>query len=252
MLMLALGVPESLECWMASQPNILWIEQDAQSSAQIRQQLDRDGYHVLSLQGGKTGLNWLRGHLSDIKVALTDLIMPEVDGFALLGYVQEHAADLPVIIVTGETSLLSAIEAMRLGAYDFLLRPLNETVVQAVLARALERAKLLEQSRVRKRLEVVLEQAQKILAELEEPFQLLQQAAASLPMVVIDQEVTQDLHTIKQETERVKASLDQIGQITRYETTTYLGKISILDLDRSAPRPEKQEDTDVGKSDPGH
>jgi DNA-binding NtrC family response regulator len=237
---------------MVSQPNILWIEQDARSSAEIRQRLDRDGYRVHSVQEGKAGLNWLREHISDIKALLTDLIMPDIDGFAVLGYVQEHAAEIPVIIVTGETSLSSAIDAMRLGAYDFLLRPLNETVVQAVLARALERTKLLEQSRVRRRLEAVLEQAQRILAELEEPFQLLQQAAARLPTVVMDKELAQDLYTIKQETEKVKASLDQIGQITRYETTTYLGKISILDLDRSAPRPEKQEDMNVGESDPGH
>lgn len=237
---------------MASQPNILWIEQDARSSAQIRQQLEHDGYRVQSVQEGKAGLSWLREHLTDTQVALTDLTMAEVDGFAVLGYVQEHAPDLPVIIVTGETTLLSAIEAMRLGAYDFLLRPLNETAVQAVLARALERTKLLEQSRIRKRLEVVLEQAQKILVELEKPFQLLQQAAASLPTAVMDPELAQDLNTIKQETAKVKASLDQIGQINRYETTTYLGRVSILDLDRSAPRPEKQEDADVGKSDPGH
>jgi DNA-binding NtrC family response regulator len=237
---------------MASQPNILWIEQDPRLSADIRQQLDRDGCRVLSVREGKAGLNWLREHISDIEIVLTDLAMPEIDGFAVLGYVQEHAAELPVIIVTGETSLSSAIEAMRLGAYDFLLRPLNGTVVQAVLARALERTKLLERSRIRKRLEVVLEQAQKILAELEGPFLSLQKAAANLPTLIADPELEQDLRTIKQETEHVKASLEKIGQITRYETITYLGKISILDLERSAPRPERQEDINAGKSDPGH
>jgi DNA-binding NtrC family response regulator len=237
---------------MASQPNILWIEQNASSSAAIRQQLAHDGYRVLSLQGGRAGLNWLRDNAASVDIILTDLLMSEVDGFAVLGYAQEHGSELPVIIVTGETALSSPIEAMRLGAYDFLLRPLNMPTVQAALARALERTKLLEQSRLRQRLEVVLDQAQKILAELEAPFQLLQQAAARLPATVTDQELAQDLNTIKQETEKVKASLEQIGQITRYETTTYLGKISILDLDRSAPRTERQENADVGKSDPGH
>ena len=121
-----------------------------------------------------------------------------------------------------------------------------------MLARALERAKLLERSRTRKRLEVVLEQAQRILIELQNPFQVLQQAADRLPAGVTDPGLAQDLRTIKQETASVKASLEQIGKSPATRPRPILADISILDLDRSAPRPERQENANANKSDPGH
>ena len=72
----------------------------------IRQQLERNGCRVLSVQEGKTGLSWLREtHLDHPSRFSPILTMPEVDGFAVLGYVQERGAELPVIIVTGEAGL---------------------------------------------------------------------------------------------------------------------------------------------------
>jgi len=228
---------------MSYQPTVLVIQNDVSLSQSISPALSQEGYQVILAQGGREGLSVLDSQRTLIDIVLTDLVMPDLDGFDVLEHVQKHYPDLPVIVVTADAALSSAIEALRLGAYDFLLKPLNMTAVQTALARALERKQLLEASRKRKRLEIVLQQAQKVVRELREPFAALQKAVNRLPSVVQETELQHDLATIREETERVADSLRRISQIACYETVAYLDEVNILDLDRAtAPQREANQD----------
>ncbi len=230
-------------CEMSYQPTVLVIQNDVSLSQSISPALSQEGYQVILAQGGREGLSVLDSQRTLIDIVLTDLVMPDLDGFDVLEHVQKHYPDLPVIVVTADAALSSAIEALRLGAYDFLLKPLNMTAVQTALARALERKQLLEASRKRKRLEIVLQQAQKVVRELREPFAALQKAVNRLPSVVQETELQHDLATIREETERVADSLRRISQIACYETVAYLDEVNILDLDRAtAPQREANQD----------
>jgi len=224
---------------MPRQPTVLVIQNDTSFSQSIGPTLSQEGYQVILAQGSQEGLAVLDSQQARVNIILTDLGMSDVNGFGVLKHVQEHYPELPVIVVTEDASLSSAIEALRLGAYDFLLKPLNMTAVQTALARALERKQLLEASRRRKRLETVLRQAQKVVRELGEPFAALQKAVNQLPLAVQEAELQHDLTTIREETKRVAESLRRIGQIARYETVAYLNEVNILDLDR-ATAPEKE------------
>lgn len=73
---------------------------------------------------------------------LTDLIMPGNNGLTLLEYVQRHHRDVPVVMVTGVHDISVALEAIRMGAYDYLLKPFQREQLLAVVARALEKRRL--------------------------------------------------------------------------------------------------------------
>jgi len=233
-----------MEQGISGRPVVLLVEDDALLSLNIRLILDHEGYEVILARGGREGLALLDDHPASIDVILTDLIMPEMSGFDVLERVQREHPDLPVIVLTGDTSLHSAIEALRLGAYDFLLKPFNVTAMQTAVDRALERRQLLEQRRQSKRLKVVLERAQSIVQELGEPFAILQYAINQLPLQAENNRLQSDLDTLRNQMLRVGDSLQRIGHITRYATVPYLGRASIVDLSYCCPAKRRDEDGD--------
>ncbi|GHG66469.1 C4-dicarboxylate ABC transporter [Alishewanella longhuensis] len=80
-------------------------------------------------------------------VILTDLNMPEMDGLSVLKAVQQRDADLPVVLLTGYGDISIAVNAMQLGAYSFIEKPVNHTELHKTLQQALEKRQLCLQNR---------------------------------------------------------------------------------------------------------
>ena len=114
--------------------HILVIDDEPRLSGQLRLLLEGQGYSVATAVGGAAGIAVLQ--TNDIDAVLTDVTMPDVDGYAVLQWVREHRTDTPVIVMTGYGSLESATRALRLGAYDYVLKPFSLPTVQAALNRA--------------------------------------------------------------------------------------------------------------------
>ncbi len=108
--------------------------------------LSSDDRHITSCQDGKEALEWLEKKPFDLLI--TDLKMPEVEGIELLKAARKLHPEMLVIIVTGFGSLESAIEAIRLGAYDYLQKPFKIEEIQLVVNNACERIKLKRQNRL--------------------------------------------------------------------------------------------------------
>jgi putative nucleotidyltransferase with HDIG domain len=75
-------------------------------------------------------------------LVLTDLLMPGTNGLALLEYVNRNLRQVPTVMVTGVHDISVALEAIRMGAYDYLLKPFQREQLLAVVARALEKRRL--------------------------------------------------------------------------------------------------------------
>jgi hypothetical protein len=93
------------------------------------------GYETTGFIAGKMAIEALRQAKYDLLLA--DLMMPEMDGIALLHEAQKLDHDLVGIIMTGEGTITSAVEAMKTGALDYILKPFKLSVILPVLARAL-------------------------------------------------------------------------------------------------------------------
>ncbi len=79
------------------------------------------------------------------QMVMLDLMMPEMDGIEVLRRIREIAPDLPVVMMSGQGTIRAAVDALQLGAFDFLEKPIDQCRLEAALAATLERARLRRQ-----------------------------------------------------------------------------------------------------------
>jgi two-component system, sensor histidine kinase and response regulator len=125
---------------MGEQPAILLIEDEARLRENLQLLLESEGYRVTTAQNGMEGIKQLREATFDL--VMTDLVMPEVDGFQVLEYLTTYAPETIVVVMTAYVSAGSVIDALRKGAYDYLTKPFDLDLMKATIERALEKARL--------------------------------------------------------------------------------------------------------------
>jgi two-component system response regulator FlrC len=121
---------------------VLVVDDEEGIRSFLAEALEMDGHAVTPAEDGEAALQCLSRRGFD--VLLTDLSMPRLDGMQLLRRVREQHPDLEVIVLTARGTVESAVEAMRLGAFDYLQKPLDSPEQVAMLvSRAVERRQLL-------------------------------------------------------------------------------------------------------------
>src|ERR1700730_17856257 len=114
--------------------------------------LEEEGYDVVTAAGGEAAIEALRRDTID--AVITDLRMPKVDGLQVLRAAKEISPDVAVIVITAVASTETAVEAMKLGAYDYITKPFKLDEVSLIVRNALERKRLrCENLYLRKQLE---------------------------------------------------------------------------------------------------
>jgi len=138
--------------------------------------LEREGYEVVSAPSGEDALEYVQGDGFDL--LLTDLRMEGMSGVELMSAMRDRSPETPSIMLTGYASLDSAIEALREGAYDYLVKPCHVDVLKAAVARGVERGSLARS--LRERVEELDEANAELRALSGELEQRVQQATADL------------------------------------------------------------------------
>ena len=112
---------------MTTNGTILVIEDQPSSRESLAELLRGEGYEVHEAADGNSGIALI--DQLDLDLVLTDLLMPGADGIAVLRHVREMSPQTLVILMTGHASVETAVDAIRLGAQDYLLKPLIFTDV---------------------------------------------------------------------------------------------------------------------------
>jgi two-component system response regulator PilR (NtrC family) len=124
----------------------------------LRQVLDiafrRQGFEVVAAPGARPAIEALRQHPSPFPLVLTDLVMPDGSGMDVLSAAKERSPATEVIVMTAHSTVESAIEAMRRGAYDFITKPFSTAEIGAIAHKALEKSSIVtENQRLRAQIE---------------------------------------------------------------------------------------------------
>ena len=114
---------------------VLIVDDEPEIVSLLTQLLDGQGYEAVGTTRASEALTLLRD--SEFDILLTDLMMPQVDGIALLRAGLEADPNLVGIVVTGQGSVETAVDAMKVGAFDYLLKPFRLTGILPILARAM-------------------------------------------------------------------------------------------------------------------
>jgi len=130
--------------------------------------LSAQGYQCTTSSNGRLALEAFRKGSYDL--VLSDIVMPEMDGLKLLGELRLEDPDVPVIMVTAMHDIAIALEAIRAGAYDYILKPFEKDQLHLSVRRALEhRALILENRTYQSDLEhLVAERTQQLSVALQE------------------------------------------------------------------------------------
>ena len=124
---------------------ILVVDDEPAHRDSLRRIFERAGHEVLVADDGQAALAVLRNET--VAVLLTDLVMPRMDGLALLKAARALSPEIDVIMMTAYGTVENAVAAMREGAYDFIVKPTKRAEVLACLARILEKQALVHENR---------------------------------------------------------------------------------------------------------
>ncbi len=168
---------------------LLTIDDEEVIRRSFQAYLEDSGFRVLQAQNGRVGLEVFREHRPDI--ILVDLRMPEMDGLEVLATVVREAPEIPIIVVSGTGMIQDAIEALRLGAWDYVLKPVEDLgILEHCVRRALERAKLLKENKAyRENLENLVRRR---TAELHDRTLQLEQANRRLQVEIEERKAAED------------------------------------------------------------
>ncbi|NMZ63872.1 SpoIIE family protein phosphatase [Pseudomonas oryzihabitans] len=154
---------------MSNSPaTLLIIDDDEVVRLSLADYLEDSGFNVLQASNGQQGLEMFEREQPDLIIC--DLRMPQVDGLTLLRRISELSIDTPVLVLSGAGVMSDVVEALRLGAADYLIKPLEDLMVlEHSVNRALDRARLrLENDRYRVKLENTNRELQASLSLLQE------------------------------------------------------------------------------------
>ncbi len=137
---------------MSSKGRVVVIDDEVNAAAALETLLKEDGYEVTRAHDARTGLQLLEKEEPD--VVLTDLRMPGMDGLELLTRIKQIRPEIMVILMTAYGTVKTAVKAMKLGAEDYLGKPIDVEELEVVLQKVLEKKSLLAETRgLRERLE---------------------------------------------------------------------------------------------------
>ncbi len=192
---------------MAVKSRILVIDDEKRMCDSIKVLLSNIGYEVDTAENGRIGIETLQSKTFDL--VITDLMMPELDGFAVMKHIKENCSGTLVIVITGYASVESAVRAIRSGAYDYILKPFDFEIIKISVERAWDKLKLEKELEKTRKLARVAERAISLNKEMNNPLSVASGFAQILQMQFQDS----DDRTLKRQIASIVKASENINQM---------------------------------------
>ncbi|MGC0772218.1 MAG: HD domain-containing phosphohydrolase [Candidatus Acidiferrum sp.] len=152
---------------------ILVVDDEEAIREVVSTMLESKGYRCTAVSNGRAAQEQVKKSTPDL--VLSDMIMPEMDGIKLLDWLREYDPEVPVIMVTAIHDISTALEAIRRGAYDYILKPFEKDQLFLGVGRALQHRRLVAENRsyqlkLEQQVEERTAQLNQSLAQLEQSY----------------------------------------------------------------------------------
>jgi len=166
-------------------PRLLLVDDEQTIRHSLGEILTLEGYEVVSAENGETAVEHIKNQSFDL--VLLDLKMPGLSGLDVLRYINAAAPDTKVILLTAHGSLESAIEALRQGAHDYILKPATSHTILRSLEQALSKRTELQHRRL------LVEQLDTSIQRLKDVEKMEVKASVDQQMAIIGDDVVLDI-----------------------------------------------------------
>jgi DNA-binding NarL/FixJ family response regulator len=117
--------------------SILLVDDEESIRISLKRMLEKQNYKIETAENASMALNKLANHPYDL--VLTDIMMGDISGYKLLKNIKEKYSNVIVLLMTGYASIESAIDALRLGATDYILKPCSKKEILSSIANSLKK-----------------------------------------------------------------------------------------------------------------
>ncbi len=124
---------------MVEKKEILVVDDDAQMRTALKEAIERLGYGVVTCDNAESALK--RMQQSSFSMVITDMNMPRIDGLMFLKEIRKGISNIPVLVITGYGTIENAVEAMKEGAIDYLMKPFSFDVLSKAIESIMSRKK---------------------------------------------------------------------------------------------------------------
>jgi signal transduction histidine kinase len=218
---------------MTQKPLILVIDDEEALRDGCRQALEKSGYTVLTAGEGVEGIKIAREKKPNI--AFVDLKMPGISGMEIIEILSKDIPDIVLIMITGYATILSAVEAIQKGAYDYLPKPFSPDQIRTVARRGLDHRNLKIETR---RLREEKERMEKsfitfVSHEMRSPLVVIRQYIESLKAIAgdrFDKDVSDIIERCRIRIQKLEELIEHWLDLSRIENGTFVQKKEPLKL----------------------
>jgi two-component system, sensor histidine kinase and response regulator len=213
---------------------ILIIDDEEALRDGCSQVLEKAGYAVLTAEQGIEGIKLAREQLPDM--AFIDLKMPNISGMEIIEILSRDIPDIVLVMITGFATIVSAVEAMQKGAYDYLPKPFNPDQLRALAKRGLEHRNLkIETKRLREEKDLMERNFITFVShEMRSPLVVIRQYIEALNEIAgdrLDKDVKEIIERCRKRIQNLEEMVEHWLDISRIENGTLAQQKVCLSLD---------------------
>lgn len=211
---------------------VLVIDDDEGDCCLVEDILGEEGIEVTKAVGGERGVRILAEH--DFPVIITDLRMPDIDGFGIIDFIHKRQKDSLIIVITGYASIDSVIIALRLGAYDYIIKPFGPDLLKLTVKRAFDFIQLRNDRNRLRQVDLITELARTMSHEVFQPLTVLMGQAKEIIRATSNPQITEMAEYILTEARKIRDIIRKMDHLDPNETKSFPGGHTIIDIEKGS------------------
>jgi len=220
----------------AGDKSVLVIDDDEGDCCLVEDILSEDGIRVVKAIGGEMGIRLLSEQ--EFPVVVTDLRMPDVDGMAIIDFIRKRQMKSLIVVITGFASVDSVIEALRSGAYDYILKPFSTDLIRFTIKRAFDYITLRDEQDRLKYFELISQLASTTAHEVFQPLTVIMGEAKGIYKEAGEGSIKDMANQILEEARKIRDIVRKMDNLHEYATKTFPGGFSIIDIEKGSSTTE--------------
>jgi len=211
---------------------VIVIDDDEGDCCLVEDILAEEGIEVVKAVGGEQGVRILTEQ--EFPVVITDLRMPDIDGFGIIDFIRKRHKESLIIVLTGYASIDSVIIALRLGAYDYIIKPFGPDLLKLTVKRAFDFIQLRDERDHLKQFDLVMDLARTMSHEVFQPLTVLMGKTNDIIRSTDDKSIKDMAKSILVESRKIRDIIRKMDHLDLTETKSFPGGHTIIDLEKTS------------------